>query len=823
MFVDAAERKRVEEALRESEERLRVTRATFEQAAIGMAHVALDGKWLRVNAKLCDIVGYSAAELLNLSFQDITYPEDLDENLELQRRVRIGELPTYSMEKRYIRKDGAIIWANVTVALVRDQRGGPRYFIAVIEDITERKRAQESLRESEQRLSIALEAGKLGSWELDLNTRTLDASETCKIYFGLPPEGEFTYAMLEAMVHPDDQERMRAAFARSIVTGVDYDIEYRNIRSDGSVHWIMVRGQTICDASGKPTRMVGVALDIAHRKRAEEALRRLNETLEERVRERTRQLESEIDERRRAEEALRASEARYAAVFQHTSAGIILLSITPEGRFVYDAVNPTHERMTGMSAAEFSGMTSYDLFPPVLADRLAERYRRCAETNAPFTYEDIFPYPAGSRVLQATVVPIRSADGHVAKLLVSTHDITERKQAEEALRQGQKMEAVGQLTGGVAHDFNNLLTAVLGNLELIEQRSEEPKNKKLVQGAMRAAERGARLTQQLLAFARKQRLQPESVDLNGLIAGMTDMLLSTIGATVRIDTILGEGLWPAMVDVNQVELVLLNLAINARDAMANGGLLTIQAQNLRIQPWNGAIDLPVGDYVVLSVADTGTGMSDEVKAKAFEPFFTTKEVGKGSGLGLSQVYGIARQLGGSVDIESQVGKGATIRVYLPRAPQAAVEPPRQSAPFEAAAAAQARILVVDDDRGVRELVMSCLTDIGYEVTDAPNAREALDLLERGLPVDLLLVDFAMPEMNGIDLVRQAKLRRPHLKALFMTGYANTAQLDAEMGEIAMVRKPFKLNELSEKVCIALCDAPSAEPVASTLRSSSHGK
>jgi CheY-like chemotaxis protein len=366
------------------------------------------------------------------------------------------------------------------------------------------------------------------------------------------------------------------------------------------------------------------------------------------------------------------------------------------------------------------------------------------------------------------------------------------------------MEAIGQLTGGVAHDFNNLLTAVLGNLELLTQRLSGPQHIALIDAAMRAADRGAKLTQQLLAFARRQRLEPKPADLNHLVLGMRDMLVSTIGATIRIETALSPGLWPAMLDVNQTELMLLNLAINARDAMPEGGTLTIASGQLSVGPKERRPgELAPGDYVLLSVADSGTGMCDEVRERAFEPFFTTKEVGMGSGLGLSQVYGIARQLGGGVEIESQTGAGTVVRVFLPRADVAlAAAEDVPAAAAEPVGPGSARILVVDDDPEVRELVVSCLASFGYAAVDAPDARRALDIIDEA-PPDLLLVDFAMPEMNGAELVRRARRDRPRLKAMFMTGYAQTAPFDGEIDGIAVLRKPFKLRELAAKLDAAL--------------------
>ena len=677
---------------------------------------------------------------------------------------------------------------------------------AVSEEAARRQReaapAKSSPSDSDRRLALALAAGRIGGWQINLVTGEIEACARCRAHFGLAADADFTYPVLVTRIHPEDRRRRLRALVEALASGGEYECEYRAVWPDGGVHWLAARGQIVRAEDGTPLRIVGVLFDATDRKRREERLRRLNAGLEESVRVRTRQLESEVEERARAQAAERASEARYAAVFQHTSAGIILMRVTADGRFVYEAVNPTHEHFTGMPAADFVGLTSYDLFPRTLADRLVAHYRRAVATGAPYSYEETFPYRAGPRVLQATAVPIHDADRTITKLLISTHDLTARKQAEEVLLQGQKMEAVGQLTGGVAHDFNNLLTAVIGNLELLERRLPPIPHGSLVAAAMRAAERGAKLTQQLLAFARRQRLEPKPADLNRLVLGMRDMLVSTIGATVRIEIALGEAIWPAMIDANQTELMLLNLAINARDAMPLGGALTIRSATLTVSGRGGPAELVPGDYVVLSVSDTGTGMSEEVRAKAFEPFFTTKEVGMGSGLGLSQVYGIAHQLGGGVEIDSQPGLGTEARVYLPRATAPVPAAAEEAAYTVPPAGAAARILVVDDDAEVRAFVVSCLADFGYAAAEAADGPHALATIARE-PPDLVLVDFAMPEMNGAELVRRARLRRPHLKALFMTGYAQAAPLEGEIDGIGVLRKPFKLRELAAKLDAAL--------------------
>jgi PAS domain S-box-containing protein len=380
-----------------------------------------------------------------------------------------------------------------------------------------------------------------------------------------------------------------------------------------------------------------------------------------------------------------------------------------------------------------------------------------------------------------------------------TAEMAERQRTEEALRQSQKMEAIGQLTSGVAHDFNNLLTGVLGNLELLEPRLRSKASLQRLRAARAAAERGARLIHQLLAFSRKQRLAPTPLDLNRLVGEASDMLFRTIGATVRIETVLTEGLWPALVDPTQIELVLLNLAINARDAMPDGGRLTIRTANVRRE--EAPSGLATGDYVLLSVADTGEGMTEEVRKRAVEPFFTTKEIGKGSGLGLSMVDGMATQSGGGLYIDSRVGRGTTVRVYLPRARRSSSTADEREIP-SGASHERATILVVDDDATVREVSVSSLESFGYRTLAAANGRAALAMLGRAEQVDLLLVDMAMPGMNGVELIRRARERHPGLRAILVTGYADVAAFSPAAGD-PVLQKPYRLEQLAEQVAGAL--------------------
>jgi signal transduction histidine kinase/CheY-like chemotaxis protein len=375
--------------------------------------------------------------------------------------------------------------------------------------------------------------------------------------------------------------------------------------------------------------------------------------------------------------------------------------------------------------------------------------------------------------------------------------IAERRQIEAALQQAQKMEVIGQMTGGVAHDFNNLLTAVLGNLELATRRGKDENIRRFLEGATQAAQRGAKITSQLLAFSRTQRLQTEAIDLNAIVSAMGDLLFRTIGATVRIETILEGSLWPAKADPSQIESVILNLAVNARDAMPDGGRLTIVTANILQGDRSKPAELPPGDYVSVCVKDTGIGMTEEVLGKAFEPFFTTKPVGSGTGLGLSQVYGIAKQSGGTVAIDTEVGKGTTVRVYLPRATDAPAVRPANESPNVPVRRHEATLLVVDDDRDVRLLAVSCLENLGYHVLAAEGGQAAIDITATDVRIDMVLIDIAMPEITGIEAMQAILKKRPGIPFLYMTGYVGPTKLDPS--EQRVLKKPFTIAELAAKV------------------------
>ena len=395
----------------------------------------------------------------------------------------------------------------------------------------------------------------------------------------------------------------------------------------------------------------------------------------------------------------------------------------------------------------------------------------------------------------------RRVDERTAELAAANRQllaqIEEREKVEAALRQAQRLEAIGQLTSGVAHDFNNLLTVVLGNVRQLAKAETDPVTRRRLDMMEQAAQRGAKLTAQLLAFSRRQKLEPQLVNLNRTVESMRDLLQSTMASHARIETELDPDLWGAMIDPTQIELVILNLAINARDAMEVGGVLTVSTANVTLGSPRRAEEPPPGDYVMVAVSDTGSGMSSEVLAKVFEPFFTTKAVGKGSGLGLSQVFGLAKQSGGGVRIDTAPGEGTSVKVYLPRCDDAQGPRPLTR---EAPPGVDGRpvVLLVDDDSAVREITAGMLDELGYEVLEAGSGGAALETLQQRPDIDLMLLDFAMPGMNGAEVAREASARRPDLPIVFVTGYADVDAL-AHAGEAGVIQKPFEDHELAGKL------------------------
>jgi PAS domain S-box-containing protein len=570
------------------------------------------------------------------------------------------------------------------------------------------------------------------------------------------------------------------------------EFEYRHLWPNDEVRWLSARAEFLFTPGGEPAGVIGVVMDITDRKHAELALTALNQSLESEVAART----AERDRMWRI-----STELMLVADFEAT----------------IRAVNPAWTLHLGHEPRDLQGRKFLDLLHPDDVQPTLDEVGKLADGVTTFRFENRYRHKDGSyRWLSWTAVP---EDGFIHAV---ARDISDEKAAaealqrtEQALRQAQKMEAVGQLTGGLAHDFNNLLTAISGSLELLQIRLGQGRLNDLdryVNAAQGAARRAAALTHRLLAFSRRQTLDPKPTDMNRLVAGMEELIRRTVGPEIEVEAVKAVGLWPTLVDPPQLENALLNLCINARDAMPEGGRITIETANRWLDDHAARErDLPVGQYLSLSVSDTGTGMAPEVIAKAFDPFFTTKPTGQGTGLGLSMIYGFARQSGGQVQIYSEVGEGTTVCIYLPRHYG---ELGGDESELDLATAPRAEqgetVLVVDDEASVRVLVTEVLEDLGYLAVEAADGPSGLKVLQSDLRVDLMITDVGLPGgMNGRQVADAARATRPGLKVLFITGYAENAAIGSGHLEPGMqiLTKPFVMETLATRIKEMLTKSP----------------
>jgi PAS domain S-box-containing protein len=506
-----------------------------------------------------------------------------------------------------------------------------------------------------------------------------------------------------------------------------------------------------------------------------------------------------------AQASQRDSEALYRAVFTNAADFIFVIGVHEDGGFSLQDLNPAAEAATGFNAARLRGKRVEALAPPAVAERLNAYYRRVAEAGGPVLASDTLTLPIGKRDWESVLVPVRGESGRIERIVGSSRDVTERKLSEEQARRSQRMEAVGQLTGGVAHDFNNLLQVIQANLELLAPSITDPKARARLESALHGADRAASLTRQLLAFARRQPLEPVPLNLGRMLSDLAELLRRTLGEAVEVETVVAAGLWDTLADPAQVESAILNLALNARDAMPGGGRLTLELSNSVLDEAyvRGAQDIQPGQYVLLAVSDTGEGMDPEVLGRVFEPFFTTKPDGKGTGLGLSMVYGFVKQSNGHVQVYSEPGQGTTVRIYLPRTRQAVVRAVAQ--PTSNAARGEV-VLVVEDEAGVRQAACAILNELGYRTLDADGPIAALGLLGGEEPVDLLFTDVVMPgDMKTPDFVRRARQLRPGLAVLYASGYTENAIIHhGRLDEgVLLLSKPYGREDLARKAALAL--------------------
>ena len=688
---------------------------------------------------------------------------------------------------RPLREAASLLWSGAAIALLASAALGATLLscrashVAATRDLA----VERALREGDRRYRLLAEALPQPMWTTrpDGTKEYVNPSWT-ECFGGEASEDR----RCGGTVHPDDRQQTLALWHRSLETGEPHLVEHRLRVADGSYRWFRTRAVPLLEENEAITRWLGISLDIDDERQATQALARHGEWLERQVTERT--------------AALATSEARFRAFFENAPDMVFLARVELDGSVVYEAVNPSVEKLTQRPAADFIGHRVEEVWPGDFGKKLVERYRACAASGRLLRYETDSLMGSGVRLAEAIMVPLHSNGSSAVRVMVTSRDVSERRELERKLAQAQKMEAVGQLTGGVAHDFNNLLQAVAGSLELARtalDRDETSRVARLLDTANRSIERGARLTGQLLAFSRRQILRAECVTANQVVADMDDLIRRGAGETIALTISAARDPWLCLLDPAQFQSALLNLVLNARDAMPAGGALTIALANVSMtQPQARQLDLPAGDYVRVQVHDSGIGMPPEVLARGFEPFYSTTGVGTGSGLGLAQVHGFVRQSGGAVRIESAAGQGTTVSLFFPRAGAAA--PPRRAAAQWMPATPEATgqvVLLVEDEPTVLEVAQAMLVDAGFRVIPASDAGDALTALHSGAAIDALVCDVVLPGgASGFDIAREACRIRPGLRAILVSGYAADvlARLGGDSG-FELLAKPYTRDDL----------------------------
>jgi PAS domain S-box-containing protein len=664
--------------------------------------------------------------------------------------------------------------------------------LALSADVAMRQQSERSLRRTHDELDArvkertaaladanihlmeAQRLANLGSWSWDVVNNKISWSEQLFDIYGIRDD-QFKGTLNEfvGFIHPDDRAKVYASIGVALKSGSEFSHAERIIRPDGEIRHLHSLGEVVRDENGAAIRMLGICLDVTDRKQAERALQ-----------------ESELNYRM----LLRG--ARDYAIYMLDVQGYVR------------SWNEGAQRLKGYTEGEIIGK-HFRIFLPdeIRSSDIAEQALAAAGRDGQFEAQTWVVRKDGTPFFASVVIDaVRNDAGELIGFAKLIRDITLQHEAQLALEQSreqmaqaQKMEALGQLTGGIAHDFNNLLMIVSGYAQILQRRVREPKDTQAVEAIRAAANRGEKLTRQLLAFSRRQQLMPVVVDLRQRIDAVRDMLVPSLRGNIELIYDIEDKVWPVEVDLGELELALVNVAVNARDAMPDGGTITLSARNVVLKPGSAAGDLE-GEFVALAIIDTGSGMTPDVLARVFEPFYTTKPVGKGTGLGLSQVHGFANQSGGAVTLSSEPGHGTVVTIYLPRSTHEAEAAGEGAA--ETNGEAHGTVLVVEDSRDVAEVTSSLLEQLGYRVVRAENAAEALRHLQQGIGVDLLFSDIVMPgSINGLGLAQICRERFPDIPVLLTSGFSDAAQ--AADGRFDILRKPFELSALEHAIDVAM--------------------
>ncbi len=784
--------------------------------------------------------GWTATEAVGRPLSELIIPERhrAGHQAGMHRYQETGEARVVNRLIEIAAVDKAGREFPVELSIVATPDAGEAAFIGFLRDISDRRSSLERLAVSEESLRLTTEAAEIGTWDLDLLTNVLTWSARTKGLFGIAPETPCSMDDFYGGLHPDDRQTTSDAFARAVDPAVraTYDIQYRTVgKEDGRIRWVAAKGHGLFDADGRCFRAVGTAIDITAR-RLEEARHAFMLELSDLLR------GADTDT---ALNAVCALMGRHFAVvrvgygqldpvedvFDYAvcwTDGTVpaLLGRFPAKAFGKKIVAKLGAGETAVVADLFADPISDEeetrktaasvdtrailVVPFIRAGRLRTIVYLNDRRTRHWTEEEIdFMEEVAERTRQV----IERAEAETAlKTLNATLEarVEERTRAlrstEDALRQSQKMEAIGQLTGGIAHDFNNLLQGITGSLDLMQKRLAQGRARdieRFLAGAMASAGRASALTHRLLAFARRQPIAPRAVLINPLVASMEDLLRRTLGEAIDLDLTLAEDLWPTHCDPNQLENAVLNLALNARDAMPEGGTLRIETRNEVIGADGAAPhgECKPGEYACIYVTDTGVGMAPETIMHAFEPFFTTKPAGQGTGLGLSMIYGFARQSDGYAMIQSEIGKGTRFTLYMPRFLGKAKPEVRDSTTERLIGSDGEVVLVVEDEPVVRALIVEVLTELRYNVLEAADGPSGLNILQSERRIDLLITDIGLPGLNGRQIADAARIQRPNLKIIFMTGYAETAAASdgfLQQG-MAMITKPFAMDALTARI------------------------